>query len=308
MERPQLRGLVARLREGVRSGKGLGDSMAAEGAFPRYFVGLVRAGERSGALDQVLQQLAQIVARREAMQQAVRSALQYPAIVLVAAVVSVLILMLGVIPEFAPLFPEDAVLPLTTRAVLGASELLRSQGWFLLGALILLVLLLRYALRRPATRRAWDRALLRMPLFGEIATKLDVSRISWTLGNLLRNGIEVVEALSMAAETGGNGMIRERVAAAGSKLRKGEGLATPLAETGIFPHTATQLIAVGEHSGQLDQMLIKVGDIYEAEARRRIDRLLGLLVPIITAVMGVFVAGIIGSIISAILSSYEMPI
>lgn len=299
--------LVADVQERVRGGASLADGLAAHPElFPNYYVGMVRAGEAGGSLVAVLGQLAETLERNQAVRQNVRSALQYPMIVLVVAGLSLLVIMTAVVPEFRPLFEgAGAALPLSTQIVVGASELFVDYWW--LPALLILgaILLVRQHNRSPEGRLRWDALMLRLPLFGRITTNVEVSRLSRTLGTLLQNGVSALEAFAMTSETVSNRAIAQALTEVRGKLRKGEGLAEPLMRTGVLPPLAVQLIEVGEESGQLEAMLLRVADIYDAEVKRTIERSLSLLVPLVTIGLGVLVAGIIGSIFSAIMQSYE---
>jgi general secretion pathway protein F len=147
-----------------------------------------------------------------------------------------------------------------------------------------------------------------LPVIGSLVVKIEVARFSRTLGSLLANGVSALNALAMTAETAENWALVEALGEAQSRMAKGEGLAHPLAETGLFPHLALQLIQVGEESGRLEDMLLRIADIYDDEVKRTIDRMLAMLVPGITIALGILIALIIGSILAAILSSYDLPL
>jgi general secretion pathway protein F len=293
----------------VRSGASLADALEATGsAFPGYYVGMVRAGEAGGTLDQVLFRLADAMELAQATRETVRSALAYPILVLIMAGLSITVLMTAVIPEFRPLFDDaGATLPLSTRIVIGASDAVRDHGWIMVSAVVLAGVAFRRYIGRPAGRLSWDGALLRTPLVGDLVRKMEAARFCRTLGTLLANGVTLLNALSMVQETVTNRAIAAAVGTIRTHLRRGDGLGGPLRESAVFPQLAAQLIQVGEESGQLDTMLLRVADIYDEETRRTIQRMLALIVPAVTIVLGVVVAFIIGSMLSAILSAYELP-
>jgi general secretion pathway protein F len=307
-EKPEFKTLAGNVLEKVRSGASFADALQAEGdIFPNVYTGMVRAGEAGGSLDTVLAQLGEMLARRQALEENVRSALQYPIFVLIAASVSVVILLTVVIPELRPLFKGAGVmLPWSTQIVIALSDGFRTYWWALGLAVALGLLGLRWMMRSPAMRHRRDALILRLPLFGDLVKKIEATRFSQTLGTLLRNGVTVLSALSITLETLGNRVIAQAVADVRGQLKKGDGLAQPLMKAGVFPPMAVHLIQVGEESGQLKEMLGRVAEIYEEEVKRTIQRVLALLVPLITVALGVLVAGIIGSVLSAILSSYNV--
>lgn len=294
----------------VRGGSSLADAMAAQdGIFPNFYIGMVRAGEAGGSLDVTLRQLAELLERSQAAREQVKSALVYPAVVLATGAASVGILFGFVIPRFRPLFEEaGTALPLTTQIVLALSDGLRDDWWLLAGGIFILAFLWHRYVGTPAGRRRWDAALLRLPLVGDLVTKIEISRFSRTLGTLLRNGVSPLTALAITQETVTNMAIREGLATVVESVKEGRGFAEPLAQTQLVPALAVHLTRVGEETAKLDDMLLKVGEIYEQEAKRSVERLLALLVPAVTVGLGVVVALVIGSILSAVLSVYDLAL
>lgn len=298
------------LLDRVRGGASLADALNEHGdVFPGHYVGLVRAGEAGGSLHEVLLNLADTLERQQAMQNEVRSALNYPILVLIVAGISIVILLVGVIPEFEPLFEDSgAGLPFTARAVLAISQAFRAYWWTLpIGALAVFVLAARLR-RSPAMRARLDDWLLRLPVFGDLIRKSEAGRFCRTLATLLANGVDVVPALDMSVDTVNNTRMARELTRVGPQLRRGRGLAAPLEASEVFPALAVQLIEVGEASGQLSAMLTTVAGIFDEEVRRDTRRMVSLLVPAVTLVLGVVVATIIGAILSAILSTYDLPL
>jgi general secretion pathway protein F len=278
-------------------------------SLPAYYVGLVRAGEAGGALDSVLLRLAETLERAQSLREAIRSATYYPAFVLVMSAVTLIILFTLVIPEFRPLFEDSASgMPGSMAAVIAVSDGLRHYWWVVVLVMIAIVLFVRHHDSTPLGRRRRDRWILRLPLFGDLVTKVEVARFSRTLGTLLANGVMVLNALSVTAETISNRELSEAIGGLASRLKRGEGLARPLIETGLFPPLAVQLVQVGEESGELEPMLMRIADIYDDEVRRTLARLLALLVPVLTICIGILVAVIIGTMLTAILSTYELSL
>jgi general secretion pathway protein F len=167
---------------------------------------------------------------------------------------------------------------------------------------------MRRQMRRPQSRARIDRMALKLPLIGSLLTRLDTARLARTLGTLLANGVPILNALSIATQTIGNAALREALAETATAVKEGKGVADPLARTHRFPQLAVRLIAVGERSGHLEQMLMKIAAIYDSEVRSTVDRLMSLLVPALTLSLGVVIATIIGAVLMAILSAYELPL
>lgn len=294
----------------VRGGSALADAMAAQPrVFPKFYIGMVRAGEAGASLDATLRHLAEFLEKSEAARQKVISALLYPAIVLATGAGSIAVLFAFVIPRFRPLFEDaGAALPWTAAAMLAASEFLQGYWWALLTGPGLAALFIARQLRSPSTRRRWDARLLDLPVIGDLVIKAEVARFSRTLGTLLRNGVSPLAALAITQETLTNSAVADGVSAVADSLKQGKGLAEPLSRTKVVPTLALQLIRVGEETARLEEMLLKVAEIFEQEVARGVERLLALLVPGITILLGVVVAFVIGSILTAVLSVYELAV
>ena len=296
------------LHERIRGGATLADAMAAQSrVFPEFYISMVRAGEAGASLETVLERLADFLERREVTREHIKSALLYPAIVAVTCCVSIAILFVFVVPRFRPLFEQSGdALPISARYLLSLSDLLGRFWWaFILVPLVFVVLILRQS-RSPKGRFRWERRLLKMPLVGPLIVKIEVARFSRTLGTLLKNGVSLLSALAITRETIRNGVFAQAVVTVIDRAEVGKGLAEPLQRTGMFPPLAVHLVRVGEESGRQEEMLLKIADIFETDTRRSIDRLLALLGPALTVVLGLIVAGVIGSILTAVLSVYDL--
>jgi general secretion pathway protein F len=299
---------LRRILDAVRGGRSFADALAAQGGvFPKFYVGMVRAGEAGGSLDATLHHLGEFLEKADAAREQVRSALIYPAVVLFTGCGSVAILFSFVVPRFRPLFEQaGSTLPFTAEAVMAISDAFQNYGWLLpLMVFAGIPIVLREA-RSPTRRRHWERRLLKLPLIGDVLSKVEIARIARTLGTLLKNGVAPLAALTITREATGNAVIGDALAAVGDRMKEGKGLSTPLAQTGLVPSLAVQLIRVGEETARLDDMLMKVAEIYEQESRRSIERMLSMLVPAMTIGLGVLVAFVIGSILTAVLSVYEL--
>lgn len=309
-ERDAVRRVVGRVLDAVRGGATLADAMAAEHeAFPGYYASMVRAGEAGGTLGEVLGRLADYIERAQAVAEKVRSALIYPAIVLAMAGATVVILLAVVVPEFTPLFEDaGAALPVSTQVLVAVGDGFRRFWWLFLVVVLAAVLLIRRQLEQPAARRRWHRLVLGLPLAGDLVAKIEMARLARTVGTLLMNGVTLLNALAIARSTLNNAVIAETVDEVSESLKQGKGLAEPMIRSGRFPPLALQLIRVGEETGKLEEMLLRVADTYDEESERAIQRLLAVLVPALTLLLGVLIAAIIGAVLTALLSVYDLPL
>ena len=297
------------VRAHVRDGAVLADALSREKIFPRFYVGMVRAGEMGGALEPALRRLASYLARTQAIRDSITSALVYPAILSVTAGFSIFIILAFVLPQFKPLFAQaGASLPLPSRIVMAFGDAVR--GWWWLGALIAVGawLWLRHALQNAEFRRRRDRLVLRLPIIGELLSAIEIERFNRMLGTLLANGVELPMALGLAKDVLWNTALSDAVRDTATSLREGQGFARLLARSGVFGDGTLDLIQIGEETGKLDEMLIRQADLDEQQIKHRIDRLLALLVPALTILLGLVVAGLIGSMLIAILSVNDLAL
>ena len=307
-EKPREAEILRALLERIRAGASLAEAMDAEpGAFPEFAVSMVRAGEEAGQLEGALARLAEFLEQSLAWRETVRSALLYPIVVAFVCCGSIAVLFAFVVPRFAPLFAEAGdALPVSARALLATSDLVRGFWWTLPVSALLMTFGLRRALHTSEGRRRWDRTILGLPVIGPLAAKTRTVHFARTLGTLLEGGVPLVPALQIARETVGSTVFAEAVDAVLEQAKAGKGLAEPLRRTGVFPPLAARLIAIGEESGRQHDMLLRVADTLEIDTRRVIDRLIALLTPALTIVLGVVVAAVIGSILTAVLSVYDL--
>ncbi len=300
---------LERVRQQVRDGTGFSDALAQEPVFPPFYVNMVRAGEFGGTLPATLERLADYLVRALAVRDAVVSALVYPAILLVTAGASIVIILTLVLPEFEPLFAESGhALPWPTRAIMGLSTIARSYWWLFALLFAGCITGARAALRRPDLRLRIDHTLLRLPLVGELLRAMEIERFCRTLGTLAGNGVALPLALKLSAGVLWNSILRDAVDGAATSLREGESLAPRLARSKAFPPLTLDLIQIGEETGKLDEMLLKQADLDGQRIRHKLDRLLALLVPGLTIVLGFVVAGLIASMLVAILSVNDLAL
>ena len=304
---PAVATVVTEVRDAVRGGRPLSRALDEHEAFGRFYVNMVRAGEAGGVLDEVLGRLAEHLERSRALRETVVSALIYPAILLGVALISVVVLLVFVVPQFSDLFADmGKALPLPTRVVIAAGEILTGYWWLLAGIVIAAVITGRRMLQRPEVQRKADQWVLGLPLFGELVLKAETTRFSRTFSTLLRSGVSVSEALSIAGATASNRVIEASVAAAAEEVRRGRRISDVLRETSPFPPLALHLVRVGEESGDLEGMLEQVAEIFDGEVQATIKRLLAILEPALILGLGVVIAGIIISILIAILGVNEL--
>ena len=306
-EDEQSKALLERVQEKVRGGSALADALEAQGAFSRFYLNMIRAGEAGGALETVLKRLNEFLERSQALRETVTSALIYPTILLTVAALSVIILLTFVVPQFERLFADAGkALPLATQIVIAIGNGFQHYWWAGLLVIGLIVMTVRRQLSQPENRARCDHWLLRLPLIGDLIAKVETARLSRTLGTLLGNGVSLLNALTIVRETLSNQVLAVALGEVAEHAKTGRGLAEPLLETGNFPKLAVQMIRVGEETGQLQEMLIQVADTYDGEVQTAVKRLLTLLEPVLILGLGVVIAAIIMSILVAILSLNEL--
>ncbi len=297
------------LLQDVRAGMSLADAMRkAPGApFNRFTVQMVAAGQTAGRLEEALDQVHAFLERSRDFRASLMGSLIYPAILLSASVISVVLMVVYVVPKVAGIFAAArAVLPLPTRMLLATSGFLQAYGLYILGALVLGGFYFSSALRRPGFRRDFDRAMLRWPLVGAILTAIETSRVTRSLSSLLAGGVPILSAFVIAREVSGNLAVREGIEAARVRVQGGAKLARALSETTPFPDLALQMIAVGEETGGLEGMLASVADTYEENARRALRTFLVLLEPVVILGMGLVVGFIVFSLFLAVFRLNEV--
>jgi general secretion pathway protein F len=308
MEDKRTRRIVQRLLEKVRDGSSLAEAMAAEEqAFPSVCISMVRAGEEGGALRVVLARVGDFLVRSEAIRQKVISSMIYPAALLVVATGSIVLILTFVLPQFESMFEDaGARLPTATKLVMGASQALRQDWWLMLLGLAIIAIVLQRMMKLSSMLVLRDRIVLRLPILGSLVTRFEVGRFSRSLGVLLTNGVPAARALALAGATVNNRVFTEAIETLAARFKEGGGLAKSLEETGCFPNLAIQLVQIGDETGRLQDMLQEIADIYDQEVERALERLLALLVPGITIIMGVVVALIVAAVMTAMVSINEL--
>ena len=307
---PAVAALLQDVRDDVRGGKALSQALdARREIFSRFYVNIVRAGEAGGALGVVLQRLADTMERNKELRESVKSALVYPIILICVAVASVALLLVWVVPQFETTFAQAGkALPLPTLVVVAVGKFMRGWWWAVVGGVVLAILWYRRRGRNPAVRVARDRRKLTMPLMGDLLAKLETARFARTLSTLLGNGVTLLGGLSIVKETMTNVVLASALDGVIAKLREGKGFGRPLAETGLYPKLAVQMILVGEESGRLEEMLTRVADIYDREVQLAIKRFLSVLEPILILSLAVLIGGIVFSILLGVMGMSELVV
>jgi general secretion pathway protein F len=310
IRQPALRATFDGMHQRVKEGAHLSRAMAEEGAlFPPMASAMAEAGEANGKLDVALARLAETLDRAEALRQTIVSSMVYPTMLLTVAVGVILMMLLVVVPQFEDLFSDaQAKLPFMTRMVMGASHAVKSYGLVGLAVLIVAGVGLWRWLKRPEVRLAFDRLILAVPAIGPLATQMDTARFARTLGSLVDGGVPLPTALGIARRSLANTHLAAAVAKVAAGLKEGAGLSGPLAATGLFPPMAMSFLRTGEETAQLGLMLNRLADVLDRQVRNSVQRMIAILTPAITVVMGAIVATVIASIMSAILGFNDLAL
>jgi type IV pilus assembly protein PilC len=279
----------------VESGNTLADALAEHPkVFSGLYVNMVAAGETGGILDTIMNRLAVFLEKSEALQRKVKAAMIYPGVISFVAVAAIVVLLLFVIPTFQEMFASfDQALPLPTRIVIGMSAFLQGYWWAVIGGGIGGTILFRSWLATDGGRLTFDRILLRLPILGNLARKSAVARFTRTLGTLLSSGVAILEGLEITAKTSGNRVIHDAVMSSRSSIAGGESISEPLKRADVFPPMVTQMINVGEETGDLDGMLTKIADFYDEEVDVAVEGLLKAMEPAMIVILGSIVGGMI---------------
>lgn len=299
----RLRAAIYDIRDRVNSGTSLGDAMAAHPrVFSNLYVNMVRAGEASGTLEDVLLRLADILEHQSKLKAQVLSSLAYPAFMFVFAIAVIVFLMTVIVPKIIKIFLKQEIeLPLATKILIRTSNVISHWWWLILAVLGLIYLLWRLWLSRERGRRTWDRWKLRFPLYGPLHLKLVSARFARTLGTMLQSGLTMLPALEVVKSVLENAHVQSSMDDIKASVRRGRELSQPLRETGLFPPMLLHMVELGQRSGEIEDMMVHVADTYDDDVRLTIDAAVGLLEPIIIVIMGLFVGFLVLAILLPIL-------
>ena len=279
----------------VESGNTLADALAKHpNAFSQLYVNMVAAGEAGGILDTIMLRLATFLEKNDAIIRKVKGAMVYPSVIFSVAILAVLVLLIFVIPTFQNMFASvNLELPLPTRLVIAMSAFLQGFWWGIIGAGVILFFGIKSYYRTENGKLVIDKTLLGFPVLGDLLRKSSVSRFTRTLGTLLASGVSILDGLEITARTAGNRVIHDAVMESRGSIAGGETIAGPLEKSGVFPPMVTSMIAVGEATGGLDEMLSKIADFYDDEVDAAVSTLLSLMEPVMIVFLGVIVGGMI---------------
>lgn len=300
---PPLQLMLTKIRDDVRGGAALSDAMDGyQKIFGRFYISMIKAGEAGGSLGNVLARISEFMERAKELKETVKSALIYPTILILVSVVSIMLLLTLVVPQFSQMFQESGkALPLPTQIVVSTGDWLRAWWWTLFIGAFLGYRYIQWVMAHPVRRLGWDRRMLTLPLVGDLTTKIEVARLARTLSTLLNNGVSLLPAMSIVKETVNNRVVSSSLEVVRDQLKEGKGLGKPLMEQGIFPTLAIHMIMVGEETGSLGEMLNRIADVYDREVQMAVKRMLALLEPVMILGLGLIIGGIIMSILLAIL-------
>ncbi len=308
---PRLRTIAGDLLRTVRGGSSLGEALAKHHPrpFSRLYINMVRAGERGGVLEGTLRRLAEFLEEAQEFRDTLVSALIYPTLLASVGAAAVVFLMTFVIPRFADIFRDlGSTIPWPTQILLSLSAWLSQYWWALVGAGLGGALAVRVWLSTSAGRLRADQLLLRLPVIGAVIVQTEVARFARITGTLLRSGVPMLAALDVVKEMMSNLVVARAIESLSEGARRGAGLSKPMEETGVFPPLAIHMVRVGEETGRLEEMLLKVGATFESDTRKVVKRLLALVEPSIILAMGLVVGFIVVAMLMAILSITDIPI
>jgi general secretion pathway protein F len=306
----RLNTVVINILERIKAGKSLADSLEMEAnVFTKFYLNMVRAGEMGGDLGGVLHELFDYLERSQNLKEKVTSALIYPAMLLLMSIASMLVMLVFVVPQFKEMFESAGQnLPLPTQIVVAVADFIKSYWWMGLGSVLLIMQTTKWQLENPVRKKVIDSYVLKMPLIGEVLLVKEVAVFSRTLGTLLGNGVSILKSIVIVKEIITNSLLVEIIEKTEMQIKQGMTLSLALAEFNVFPKLAIQMIKMGEETGRLEEMLIKIANIYDKQLGNSIQRMLSLLEPSLIIFLGVMIGGIIVSILLAILSVNDLAL
>src|SRR5580765_3552826 len=292
-----LKGIIAELALSIEGGSTFSEGLAQHPkVFNRLFVNMVKAGELGGVLEVVLNRLSEFMEKAQKIKGKVIAAMFYPVAVLVVATAILMILMVKVVPSFKSVFEgmlEGSQLPAFTRLVLGISDMIKDHIVYTMGILLVLVVIFNLFVRTKFGRLVWDKFKLKMPVIGPVVSKVAISRFTRTLGTLISSGVPILQALTIVKETAGNVIVSDAVSSVHESVKEGETITAPLEASNVFPPMVISMVDVGEQTGALPEMLMKIADTYDDEVDNAVSAMTSLLEPIMIVILAVIVGSIV---------------
>lgn len=303
-EKARFKKIIRALHADVQGGKSFSEALEKHAVvFSLLYIHMVRAGETSGHLEEILDRVANYLEKTSALQRKIRAALTYPAVVSAIALIITTGMLTFVIPKFAEIFQSlNAPLPGPTVALISLSNFMKGNLlWIFVGA-VLTLLALRQWKRTKSGSLVWDSIKLKLPVFGNLFLKVAVSKFARTFATLIKSGVPILTSLEIVAHTAGNCLLERLLLGMRSSVTKGESLAGPLSETPLIPPMVVRMMAIGEETGELEQMLVKVADFYDAQVDSMVSSLTSLIEPLVIAFLGVVIGGIVFAMFLPILT------
>ncbi|MBU4458109.1 MAG: type II secretion system F family protein [Candidatus Omnitrophica bacterium] len=295
IEKPNFKKVIGTIRDDIETGSSFSDALLKHpNVFSPLYINMVKAGESSGALDDILDRLASYLEKANILQRKVKSSLIYPTVVVSMAMLITLVMLLKVIPTFKGIFDVlGGTLPLPTRILILVSDTLRNMFLYVVAALAVAVFALRRYLKTNQGKLLFDRAVLKFPIIGPLMRKVAVAKFTRTLATLTKSGVPILVSLEIVGKTAGNTVIEKALADVRTSIKEGENIADPLANSGAFPPMVVRMIDVGEKTGELEKMLGKIADFYDDQVDAAVSGLTSLIEPLIIALLGVVIGGIV---------------
>jgi type IV pilus assembly protein PilC len=295
------------VRTEIEGGRGLSESLADHDDFPRLFVAMVKAGETAGMLDSVLLRVADTLEKDLELRRRIKSAMTYPVVVLIMAILLTIVMLVFIVPVFVGMFESlGGTLPLPTQVLLFVSSVIRRFWYVLVFVPIVGWQGFKYARKQPKIRRQLDALKLRLPVFGSLFHKIALSRFTRNFGSLLRAGVPILSALEITSETVNNAIIADAIGDVQAAVREGESVARPLTEHEVFPPMLVQMMAVGEETGAMDEMLVKISDFYDSEVTAMTESLTAMLEPLMIGVLGAIVGSMVIALYMPMFKIFEL--
>ncbi len=295
IEHPSLKKVISKIRDDVETGSSLSEGLSKHAnVFSPLFINMVRAGESSGTLDEILDRLAGYLEKTSALNKKIKAALVYPVVVTFMAIAITVFLLIKVVPVFGDIYAGfGAKLPTPTQIMINVSNFMRRYFYVVIGAVVLGVFFLKKYAKTEKGRMNLDRIKLKMLIFGPLASKVAVGKFTRTLSTLIRSGVPILGSLEIVSKTSGNRVIEAAVDSVRANVKEGEPIADPLARSGAFPPMVVRMVSVGEQTGELEKMLTKIADFYDEQVDAAVSGLTSLIEPLIIAFLGIVIGGIV---------------